>query len=668
MPAMHLNFTPQGLVTDRLVAFYEERARGGAALLTVGTSLVSDKAGAPFMLNAYDERALDGLARLNDALHRFEGARTALQINHAGAYVHSMLIGGETPVSASEHTSKFTGERARMLGVDEIHQVVDQFGRSAALAKEAGFDAVEVCASAGYLISQFLSPKTNTRDDEYGGDAVRRMRFGLEVAEQVKKAVGKETAVLFRLAGDDFVPGGNKNEQAQMFARALAKKGVDGFNVTGGWHESRVPQLTSHVPSAAFAYLAQGVRLAAEKPVAASNRIWDPRLAEELLTDWLIDLISMGRPLIADPYLPEKVRSGRFETVSHCVACNQGCFDPVFAMSPSHCMINPMAGREAELRKKGVVEVRDGGLSFTQTESPSNVVVVGGGPAGMAAAWVASRRGHFVTLLEREERLGGQLLVAARCRDRRGFEGMANEMARDVIQGDVRVELGCVDAVARVREIEPDVVIVATGAHEAAPPFPVAEDAEVVTSWKALCQDVELGRRVVVIGGGGTGCETALEIARRGAITDETARFLLLQQAESPETIRRLAARGPRDVTLVEMERKAGRDVGRSTRWVLLKELADAGVTILTNTRVDGVRAGGVEVVEEKKGGEPAHRVLSCDTVVLATGVEPERKVAEALEKRGCRVLLAGDASETARALEAVRSGFDAALELEEKG
>ena len=259
MTAMHLGYTPEGFVTDRLVDFYYQRARGGAGLVIVGGCPIDDQGSMSGMIRIDHDRYIPGLKQLTHAV-RSEGAGIAAQLYQAGRYVHSSMIGGKKPVSASAVRSTFTGETPRALALSEIPGVQDKFAEAAVRARNAGFDAVEILGSAGYLISQFLSPLTNRREDEYGGSLENRMRFGLEIAEKVRKAVAPDFPVFIRLAGNDFMKGGNTNREARIFATELEKAGIDLIDITGGWHETRVPQLTMSVPRGAYIYLAQGVK------------------------------------------------------------------------------------------------------------------------------------------------------------------------------------------------------------------------------------------------------------------------------------------------------------------------------------------------------------------------------------------------------------------------
>ncbi len=342
MPAMQLNLTPTGKVTDEMVDFFAARAAGEVGLIIIGACTINASAGGPFFLSAQSEEDLSGLTRLATAIHE-AGGRAGLQLYHGGAYVHSFLIGGESAVSASALPSRLTGETPRALQTEEVRALVTDFVNAAELTQKAGFDCCELCGSAGYIIAQFLSPRTNQREDEYGGDEERRMRFGIEIAEQIRDRLGPDFPVIYRLAGNSFVPGAGDSALTARFAVELEKAGVDGFDITGGWHETRVPQLTGAVPTAGLSYLARVVKEKVSVPVVACNRITTPAQAEQVLANGHGDLVGLGRGLIADSDFVAKAADGRESEIVHCISCNQGCFDAVFNMSACRCMTNPIS-------------------------------------------------------------------------------------------------------------------------------------------------------------------------------------------------------------------------------------------------------------------------------------------------------------------------------------
>ena len=349
MPAMHLGYcNDRSEVTDRLVAFYEERARGGAALLFIGGCTIDPYASSmKEMIGLSEDRFIPGLAKLTAAAHR-HGALIAAQLFHGGRYVRAGMSGRQ-PIAPSPIASGITREVPRQMTLGDIQDTIANFAEAAARAKRAGFDAVEVLAGTGYLISEFFSPLTNQRTDEYGGSPDKRMRFGIEVAWAIREAVGPGYPVVFRIAGNDFMAGGNTNKEAAQFAYLLEQHGVDAFSVTGGWHETMVPQITMDVPRGAFVHLASGVKEAVSKPVIACNRINDPALAERILRDGRADLVGLARALLADPEFPVKAMAGRTKEIVPCIGCNQGCLDRIFNFEPVECLVNPRAGREFEV-------------------------------------------------------------------------------------------------------------------------------------------------------------------------------------------------------------------------------------------------------------------------------------------------------------------------------
>lgn len=644
MPAMHLNYTPDGMVNERLIRFYETRAAGGAGLVTLGGCTIDLLGQGPLMVGLHDDRFIDGLRNFTKTI-KAGGAAVAAQLYQAGRYTHSMFS-GQQPAAPSAVASRLTRETPRELTVEEIAQVIEDFGEAARRAREAGFDAVEAIASAGYLICQFLSPITNLRTDQYGGSWENRTRFGLEVVKKIREKVGSDYVIMVRLTGHDFMPGGNTNSEAAQFARLLEEAGVDCFNVTGGWHESRVPQITGELPRGGFAYLARGIKEAVGVPVIASNRINDPLAAEAILQHHLADLVNMGRPLLADPELPNKARAGDYRAIRRCIACNQGCLDMVFSLQDVHCSVNPLAGREYQ------IDMLPAGKS-------KKVLVIGGGPAGLETAYTAALRGHQVTLWEKNEALGGNLTYASMPSGKEDFITLLDFYEEMLARHGVDVLLNREATAEAIIAAGADMVVLATGSLPLDAPFKVNTPGKLFSALDVLNGSAIPGERVVVIGGGSVGCETAVTIAEMGTIAAETAKFLLEHNAETAERIKELLSRGTRQVTLVEMEKGIGRDIGTSTRWVNLKTIDRLGVKVMDERKVLEVNEDGVVV--EKDG---VQILLPADTVVLAIGFRVDDRLSRELGGRVKELHIIGDAARPRKITEAVREGFDLACSL----
>ena len=644
MTAMHLGYTPDGEVTDRLIEFYRERARGGVGLIIIGGCPIDDMAGMASMVRIDDDRYIDGLKSLTSAI-KSEGAKIAAQLYQAGRYTHSSMIGGRKPFSASAVRSRLTGETPRALELDEIPEVQRRFADAALRAKRAGFDAVEILGSAGYLISQFLSPITNLRKDRYGGSLENRMRFGLEVVEKVRNAVGSDYPIIIRIAGNEFMEGGNTNREARIFASELEKVGVDLFNVTGGWHETRIPQLSSFVPRKGFVYLAQGIRSAVSRPVLSSNRINDPAIGEEIIRNGEADLVTMARALLADPELPRKAMEGKEDQIYHCIACNQGCFDHIFRFRPATCTVNPRAGKEAKIK-------------IQKTLNKKRILVIGGGLAGMKAACTSAQRGHEVILVEKDHQLGGQFMLNKAIPGRGELITAVRDLEKNLRVLGVKIVMGRRADNQFVKDISPDAVIIATGAKPYLPQLPGINRENVSSAWDVLKGKVRLGKRTVIIGGNAVGLETALYVAHQGTISPEALHFIVANRAESWETIEELVNRGNKDVTVIEMTSKVGSDIGASTRWTVMAEIRRLGVKILTSTRAVEIKDQGVVV--ERDGKE---ELIEADSVIMATGARASNELQHKVMDFVKEVHVIGDAKEPRNALEAIREGFFTGLE-----
>ncbi|MEE9911036.1 MAG: FAD-dependent oxidoreductase [Deltaproteobacteria bacterium] len=642
MPAMHLNMVTTPYINDRIIAFYAARARGGAGALIAGYAGVNEYSGGG-VIGAYKDDFIEGLSHLREAM-QLGGGKAGLQLNHAGRYAHSIMMEGRQAVAPSAVFSNFTRETPRALELEEVKQTIRDFADAALRTKKAGFDFVEILSGTGYLISQFLSELTNQREDEYGGSWENRMRFGLEIASAVRKAVGSDYPVMWRINGNDLMANGIGRVRLQEYTALIVKNGADAISVNVGWHEARIPQLVTEVPRATYAYLARGIKECVDVPVIAGHRINDPQTARQMIEDDLCDMVAMGRPLIADPDLPKKTAENRENEIIHCIACAQGCFDHLFVVQAVECLCNPEAGHELT-------------AVSGKTETPKKILVCGGGPAGMAAAASAARRGHDVVLYERSGQLGGQLLIAGAPPGREEFTVLAADLQAQLEPSGVKKLVLGVEVNEDVLDLEkPDIVLLATGAVEIAPPIPGAGLPHVVGAWDVLAGRVKSGKNVAIIGGGAVGVETALFLAEKGTLPADAVKFLFVNRAEPVEDLYKLATIGTKKVVIIEMLDHVGPDIGKSTRWGMMQDMHRHRVRIKTNTKAKEITPAGV-VAETADGTQE----IPADTVVLALGSRPYNPLGEICERKGIPCKVVGDARHIGKAFDAIHEGHNVA-------
>lgn len=638
-PALGLLYSYDSKLNDRYYAYFAERAKGGAGLVTVGPVGVDFLGSGLLALSLAGDEAIPSFQKLSGIIHD-GGAKAWVQLFHAGAYSHPILIDGKEPIAPSAVFSKYSRVTPREMTLEDILKVQDCFVKAGLRARDAGFDGVEIIASAGYLVSQFLSPLRNLRTDEYGGSFENRTRFPRELIEKMRLALGKDYPITIRMAGNDFVPGSTTDTETPDIARVYERAGVDAINITGGWHESRVPQLPMELPRSAYAYLALNIKRAVSVPVMASNRITDPETAERIITDGYADLVNLGRVLIADPEWPLKAFDGRADEIRPCVACSQGCTDQVFSGQPVFCIGNPRAGYETE-------------RNIQKTAAPKDVMIVGAGPAGLEAAVTASFAGHRVSIYEKSTDIGGQLWMAGAPPHKREILEYVRYYRAMIRKLQIPLHLNTAVDTGLIQSRKPDFVLVAEGAEALIPPIPGAADPGVFNAWEVLRDNPFLGKRVAIIGGGSVGLETALFVAAKGTITPEILHFLFTYEAESIERLRELMFQGSSRVTVFEMLPKAGKDVGKSTKWILTDNLKRYGVKVNTSAKVISIQSS---TLIYEKDGESFRQAF--DSVILASGSRPVQRLSREIEALKIPYAVIGDCIKPGKINDAIHAGF----------
>jgi 2,4-dienoyl-CoA reductase-like NADH-dependent reductase (Old Yellow Enzyme family)/thioredoxin reductase len=613
MPAMVTNFADgQGMVTPRQIVHYGERARYGVGMITIECTSVSMTGRASdHQLGAYKDDFIPGLKKLAEAIKE-HGCKCVLQLHHAGRRAASKFNHGSAPVAPSPIPC-VDGEVPEELTVDQIERITEEFGDAALRAKKAGFDGVELHGGHGYLINQFLSPLSNHRTDKYGGTFENRMRFVREIISCARDKVGRDYPILIKLSVDEYLTGGLGVKDTSIIARILQDASVDAIIASAGHTGAAVqgpPRATpgAYCSRACHVHLADSIKKMVNIPVAAIGRINDPILGESILREKKADLICMGRPLLADPELPLKALERRFEDIRTCIACNM-CHKTLQETNLG-CAVNAALGREETYR-------------IVPVQKPKKVFVVGGGPAGMEAARVASLRGHKVFLYEKQDQLGGQLLLAAIPPHKDEIPYLIRYLLTQLRKLRVGIEVSKEVNPETVEQLRPDAVILATGSVPLVPEIPGVVGKNVVLAGDVLTEKVELREKngaIIIIGGGIVGCETAEFLANKG-----------------------------KKVTIIEMLSEIAQVFEKRERSYLKERLAQHGVTILTGVRVERITDRGA-ILED--GNE-----IMAETVVLAAGGKVDDMLMESLKGKVPEIYAIGDCVGPRMIMDAIREG-----------
>ena len=631
---------------NRVAEFYGERARGGVALIVTGGMAPSKEGGVfPGAAGLFNDQDIANHRIVTDRVHD-AGGKIAMQILHAGRYAY-----GPECVSASPVKSPISPFPPKALDEDGIEKQIRDFVTATVRAREAGYDGVEIMGSEGYFLNQFLVTHTNKRTDRWGGPYENRMRLPVEVVRRCREAVGEDFIIIYRLSMIDLIPNGSTHEEVVMLAQAVEKAGATILNTGIGWHEARIPTIATSVPRRAFAWVTKKLMGKVGIPVITSNRINMPDVAEDVLAEGCADMVSMARPFLADADFVAKAAAGQAALIAPCIGCNQACLDHTFSGKLTSCLVNPRACHEAE-------------LTIEAAEIKKKIAVVGAGPAGLAAAITAARRGHDVTLFDRADKLGGQLNVAKQIPGKEEFRGLVEWYEAMVAAEGVTVKLNT--GVGAVDLAGFDEVIVSTGILPRDPGIPGDDRPEVLSYLDVLREKRPVGNRVAVIGAGGIGFDVAEFLVHEGqSLTENLPEWMKEWGVGDPEqTPGGLAPQGPqphppaRQVTLLQRKAKAlGEGLGKTTGWIHRAALRMKDVQMLGGVNYEKIDDAGLHISFGEARENP--QVIEVDNVVICAGQISDRSLADALEANGitCHVIGGADVAAELDAKRAIDQG-----------
>ncbi|MCX2181344.1 NADPH-dependent 2,4-dienoyl-CoA reductase [Streptomyces sp. SKN60] len=637
MGSMHVGLEEAEHGFERMAAFYAERARGGVGLIVTG-GIAPNEAGRPWDGGAKLTTAEEVTEHrvITEAVHA-EGGRIAMQILHFGRYAyHPGLV---APSAVQAPISPFVPNE---LSEAEVEQTVEDYARCAELAREAGYDGVEVMGSEGYLINEFIASATNRRTDRWGGSYENRVRFPLEIVRRIRERVGSDFIVIYRLSMLDLVPGGSTLDEVVALAKEIEAAGATIINTGIGWHEARIPTIATSVPRGAYTWVTKRLMGAVSVPLVTSNRINTPEVAEEILADGRADMVSLARPFLADPDFVAKAAEDRAETINTCIGCNQACLDHTFSLKITSCLVNPRACHETE-------------LVLSPTRLAKRIAVVGAGPAGLACAVSAAGRGHTVTLFDGAAEIGGQLNVAKQVPGKEEFEETLRYYRVQLEERGVEVRLNSFVSAADLEGF--DEVVVATGVSPRVPEIEGVDHPSVVGYLDVLRDRAHVGERVAILGAGGIGFDVAEFLTDGGEGASQDPETYFKQWGVDTSYASRGGLRAPertappRQVHLLQRKTsKVGAGLGKTTGWIHRTELKHRGVTMVAGAAYDRIDDEGLHLTID---GE--RQLLPVDTVVLCTGQEPRRDLYEELVAAGRTAHLIGGA-DVAAELDAKRA------------
>ena len=639
MGSMHTGLEETRNGHKKMAAYFAERARGGVGLIVTG-GIAPDRAGwvGPFSSKLTTKKEADRHKVVTSAVHQ-EGGKICLQILHTGRYGYHPFN-----VAPSKIQSPITPFKPKALTESGIEKTIQNFVRCASLAQYAGYDGVEIMGSEGYLINQFIARRTNKRTDSWGGSYENRIKFPLEIVRRVRKEVGTDFIIIFRLSMLDLVDEGSQWDEVVLLAKELEKAGVTIINTGIGWHEARIPTIATMVPRGAYSWVTKKMMGEVSIPLVTTNRINTPEIAESVLEEGCADMVSMARPFLADENFVKKAEEGRADEINTCIGCNQACLDHVFKKKQATCLVNPRAGYETE-------------LNYSKAQIVKKIAVVGAGPAGMAAAAVAAGRGHQVTLFEKEGQIGGQFNMAKKIPGKEEFKETLRYFNKQIELNGVDLQLNKTVVSEDLSNF--DEIVLATGISPRKPDIPGINHEKVVSYIDVLKNEQTIGQKVAIIGAGGIGFDVAEYLTHgRRKSTEDIADFMeewgvdMNNEARGGiEGVQPDFEIADREVYLIQRRKgKLGANLGKTTGWIHRTNLNKRKVNMISSATYDRIDDQGLHVTSNGKS-----MLLEVDHIVICAGQLPYRDLLEPLKQAGKQVHLIGGA-DVAAELDAKRA------------